>query len=516
LITLSPYHIIKVIYPFRSGHLLRHSLVFSVFISSNTFYSTMSSAPQSRIGLIGLAVMGQNLALNIAEKGFDISVYNRTYAKTEDTVKRAEEEKVKGRLTGHKELKDFVHSLAKPRAVIFLVQAGKPVDAMIGQLLPLLEKGDLIIDGGNEWYSNTERRAKEVHEKGIMYMGMGVSGGEEGARHGPSMMPGGPLAAYKVVEPILIKIAAQVNDGPCVTHIGEGGAGNYVKMIHNGIEYGDMQLIAETYDILKNIGGLDNETLAYTFDKYNKSELSSYLIEISAKIFRKKDNEGLYVLDTIKDQTGSKGTGKWTVQEAAENSVPTPTITTALDARYISALLEQRKVANKILQGPSVGKCPVPQAELVTLVSHALYASKICSYTQGMNLIKAAGESHKWNLNLGEISRIWKGGCIIRAVFLDRIKAAYDKNAQLNSLLIDPDFAKEMNERQQALRTVVKYAIDAGISTPAFSASLAYYDAYRRDRLPANLTQAQRDFFGAHTYERIDKTGVFHTEWTKQ
>ena len=470
---------------------------------------------KATIGLIGLAVMGQNLALNIASKGFDISVYNRTYAKTTDTEKRAQEEQVKGTLKGYEHMEDFVQSLATPRAIIFLVMAGKPVDAVIAQLVPLLDKGDLIIDGGNEWYENTERRAAEVAKQGIHYMGMGVSGGEEGARNGPSLMPGGPPEAYKVVEPVLTKIAAQVNDGPCVTHIGVGGAGNYVKMIHNGIEYGDMQLIAETYDILKNIGGLSNEDLAAAFTEYNKGELQSFLIEITAHIFTKKGDDGLYVVDVIKDKTGSKGTGKWTVQEAAENAVPTPTITTALDARYISALLDQRKAANKILHGPSIGKSPVERKQLLQEVSHALYASKICSYTQGMNLIKAAGEAHQWHLNLGEIARIWKGGCIIRAVFLDRIKAAYDKDAHLVSLLMDKDFAREINERQENLRRVVKYAIDAGISTPAFSASLAYYDAYRRDRLPANLTQAQRDFFGAHTYERIDKEGTFHTEWLK-
>ena len=276
--------------------------------------------------------------------------------------------------------------------------------------------------------------------KGIHYMGMGVSGGEEGARHGPSMMPGGPEEAYKVVEPILTKVAAQVDDGPCVTWIGPGGAGNYVKMIHNGIEYGDMQLIAETYDILKNIGGLNNEELAATFKKYNEGELQSFLIEITAQIFTKQE-DGQYVVDVIKDKTGSKGTGKWTVQEAAENGVPTPTITTALDARYISSLLDQRIKAKQLLKGPAIGKCPVPREQLVQEVAHALYASKICSYTQGMNLIKAAGESHKWGLKLGNISRIWKGGCIIRARFLDRIKAAYDKDSQLVSLLMDPDFA---------------------------------------------------------------------------
>jgi 6-phosphogluconate dehydrogenase len=400
-----------------------------------------------------------------------------------------------------------------------LVQAGKPVDAVIESLLPLLDSEDIIIDGGNEWYQNTERRQKAVWEaKKIFYMGMGVSGGEEGARYGPSLMPGGEYKAYQHVEPILKKIAAQVDDGPCVTYIGAGGAGNYVKMIHNGIEYGDMQLIAESYDILKNVGGLNNEELAQTFTQYNQTELESFLIEITAKIFAKKDEDGkTYIVDTILDKTGSKGTGKWTVQEAAEKGVPVPTMSSALDARYISALLDQRRQASKILRGPNnedVIKSTNKQ-ELIRQVRYALYAAKICSYTQGMNLIKTAGEVHNWNLNLGEISRIWKGGCIIRAKFLDRIKKAYDKNSKLESLLLDADFAGEMNERQGALREVIILSIKAGTTTPGFSASLGYYDSYRRDRLPANLTQAQRDFFGAHTYQSVDKAGWYHTEWSK-
>jgi len=374
-----------------------------------------------------------------------------------------------------------------------------------------------LIDGGNEWYQNTERRGQYLKEKGIHYMGMGVSGGEEGARHGPSLMPGGPAFAYKVVEPIITKIAAQVNDGPCVTHIADGfGSGNYVKMIHNGIEYGDMQLIAEAYDILKNVGKFTNEELAQIFTQYNQTELDSFLIEITSKIFTKKE-DGAYVVDIILDKTGAKGTGKWTVQEAAENAVPAPTMAAALDARYISALLDQRKYAATVLHGPSTADAPtVDKKELIELVRYSLYISKICSYTQGMNLIKEAGKAHNWHLNLGAIARIWKGGCIIRAKFLDRIKAAYDRNADLNSLLIDPEFAKETNDRQAALRKVVGLAIQSGIGVPAFSASLAYYDSYRRARLPANLTQAQRDFFGAHTYERVDgKPGFFHSEWSK-
>lgn len=444
------------------------------------------------------------------------SARNRSHDKTVATVARAADEKVAGKLVGFEHIRDFVQSLQTPRAVIILVQAGKPVDAVIAQLSAELEAGDLIIDGGNEWYTNTQRRATEAATKGLLYMGMGVSGGEEGARHGPSLMPGGPREAYERVKPILLKIAAQVDSGPCVTWIGEGGAGNYVKMIHNGIEYGDMQLIAEAYDILKNVGGLTNDELAQTFTDWNASELESFLIEITALIFKKKDAEtGAFIVDTILDKTGQKGTGRWTVQEAAEHGVAIPTISAALDARNLSALLDERKAASLVLRGPADSPA-VDKARLVADVRGALYAAKICSYAQGMNLIRAAGKLNNWNLNLGEIARIWKGGCIIRARFLDRIKTAYDRNGDIASLLVDADFAAEMNERSAALRSVVVLAIGKGINVAAFSGSLAYFDSYRRARLPANLTQAQRDFFGAHTYERTDKAGVFHTEWAEK
>lgn len=471
--------------------------------------------PKADIGLIGLAVMGQNLALNIASKGFSISVWNRSYDKVARTVERAHEEKVTGHLKGYDGIHDFINSIKKPRAVILLIQAGAPVDQTIELLKDALEPGDIIIDGGNEWFANTERRGKALQEKKLLYIGMGVSGGEEGARFGPSLMPGGPREAFEIVSPILTKIAAQVNDGPCVTYIGEGGAGNYVKMIHNGIEYGDMQLIAEAYDVLKNLGGLTNEELHTVFEEWNKTELKSFLIEITAKIFTKKDTDkpNTYVVDHILDKTGSKGTGKWTVQEAAELGISAPTIASSLDARYLSALLDERIVASKILHGPATTQ--TDKKQLIQDVKQGLYAAKICSYAQGMNLIREAGRVHNWKLNLGEIARIWKGGCIIRAIFLDRIKAAYDRNAHLASLLIDPEFAKEINERQSALRKVVGLAVSSGLGIPSFSASLAYFDSYRRARLPANLTQAQRDFFGAHTYNRVDKPGVFHTEWLK-
>jgi 6-phosphogluconate dehydrogenase len=473
------------------------------------------------IGLIGLAVMGQNLALNIAEKGFSISVFNRTYAKTVDTEQRSQQEgEGKFRLKGFEHIEDFVASLQKPRKIIMLVQAGAPVDSTIKLLLNHLEQGDIIIDGGNEWYENTERRAKEVSTKGILYVGMGVSGGEEGARYGPSLMPGGPHEAYLALEPILKKIAAQVDDGPCVTYIGPGGSGNYVKMIHNGIEYGDMELIAEVYDLLKNVGGLTNDELHQVFSDWNKSELQSFLIEITAQIFKKRDekNSNEYLVDYVLDKSGSKGTGKWTIQECAERSIPAPTMAAALDARYMSSRKEERLEASKILAGPSPNSSGVDKDQLINDLKNALYSSKICSYTQGMNVLREASNAFNWNLDLGAISRIWKGGCIIRAIFLDRIKSAYDKNKNLASLLVDDAFAKEIADRQESWRRVNILAINQGVPVPALAGSLAYYDSYRRDRLPANLIQAQRDFFGAHTYQRVDEgtNGQFyHSHWAQ-
>lgn len=479
----------------------------------------------AEIGVVGLAVMGQNLALNIAEKGFTVSVYNRTYAKTLDTERRAQEEgKGQFKLKGYERMEDFVHSLSKPRKVILLVHAGKPVDETIHLLNQYMEDGDIIIDGGNEWYLNTERRARELSAernqgKQIQYMGMGVSGGEEGARHGPSLMPGGPMEAYRAVEHILKRVAAQVNDGPCVTYIGPGGSGNYVKMIHNGIEYGDMELIAEVYDMLKHLGSFHNEQLHQIFTEWNKGELQSFLIDITAKIFLKRDerNKDRYLLDQVLDKSGSKGTGKWTIQECAEREVPGPTISSALDARYMSNAKEDRLAASKKLKGPTLDASsycpPIDKDQLVTDLRNALYCSKICSYTQGFNVLRKASKEFNWDLKLGEISRIWKGGCIIRAVFLDRIKAAYDKNAQLPSLLMDDEFADEIAQRQESWRRVVNLAITHGIPVPALAASLGYYDSYRRAKLPANLIQAQRDFFGAHTYQRVDDDQFVHSDW---
>ncbi|KAK1308607.1 hypothetical protein QJS10_CPA09g00145 [Acorus calamus] len=478
-----------------------------------------AAANLSRIGLAGLAVMGQNLALNIAEKGFPISVYNRSSSKTDETLSRAASEGLAPPLTATYTPRDFVLSIQRPRCIIILVKAGSPVDQTIAALSEFMDPGDSIIDGGNEWYENTERRISEASARGLLYLGMGVSGGEDGARNGPSLMPGGSRDAYNNVEDIVRRVAAQVDDGPCVTYVGSGGSGNFVKMVHNGIEYGDMQLIAEAYDVLKTIGGLSNAELAETFNQWNSGELESFLVEITADIFKVKDElaEGDLV-DKILDKTGMKGTGKWTVQQAAELSIAAPTIAAALDSRYLSGLKEEREAASSVFEsvgvsGPKLGS--VDKKRLVDDVRQALYASKICSYAQGMNLLRAKSNEKGWNLDLGELARIWKGGCIIRAAFLGRIKNAYDRDGALASLLVDNEFAKEMGSRQAAWRRVVGAAVASGIGCPAMSASLAYFDTYRRARLPANLVQAQRDLFGAHTYERVDRSGSFHTEWTK-
>uniref|UniRef100_A0A6N2LUE8 6-phosphogluconate dehydrogenase, decarboxylating n=1 Tax=Salix viminalis TaxID=40686 RepID=A0A6N2LUE8_SALVM len=474
-------------------------------------------APLTRIGLAGLAVMDQNLALNTAEKGFHISVYNRTTLKVDKTVERAKQE---GDLPlyGFHDPESFVKSIQKPRVIIMLVKAGAPVDQTIKTLSIYMEKGDCIIDGGNEWYENTERREKAMAELGLLYLGMGVS---DGARHGPSLMPGGSFKAYKHIEDILLKVAAQVPDsGPCVTYIGKGGSGNFVKMVHNGIEYGDMQLIAEAYDVLKSVGKLTNEELCQVFSEWNKGELLSFLSEITADIFGIKDDKGEgYLVDKVLDKTVMKGTGKWTVLQAAELSVAAPTIASSLDGRFLSGPKEERVEASKVFKSSGIRDILADQVvdkeKLIHDVRQALYASKICSYAQGMNLIRAKSAEKGWDLKLGELTRIWKGGCIIRAVFLDRIKKAYDRNPNLPNLLVDPEFAKEIVERQSAWRRVVSTAINSGISTPGMTSSLAYFDTYRRSKLPANLVQAQRDYFGAHTYERVDMDGSFHTEWFK-
>ena len=468
---------------------------------------------QQKFGVIGLAVMGENLALNVERNGFPISVYNRSDDKTKKFMaERAEGKNVHAAYS----LKDFVQSLERPRRILVMVKAGNPVDKVVEQLKPLLDKDDMIIDGGNSLYEDTERRTKDLESTGLGFMGMGVSGGEEGALWGPSLMPGGTEASYKELEAILNKIAAQVDDGPCVTYIGPGGAGHYVKMVHNGIEYGDMQLIAEAYDLLKNAVGVSNEQLHEIFAEWNTTpELESFLIEITADIFTKKDTEtSNHLVDMIVDSAGQKGTGRWTVINALELGVAVPTITAAVNARIMSGIKEERVGAAKELTGPS-GQYEGDKQAMIDKVRDALYCSKICSYAQGMALLAQASRQFDYKLNLGECARIWKGGCIIRAGFLNKIKKAFDENPALPNLLLAPEFKQTILDRQNAWREVVALAGKLGLPVPAFSASLDYFDSYRRVTLPQNLTQAQRDYFGAHTYERIDKSRgqFFHTEW---
>ncbi len=468
------------------------------------------------IGMVGLGVMGRNLSLNMEEKGFSVSAYDAWPEPVDKFVAAAAGKKVEG----FKDLGAFVKSLRKPRRIIMLVKAGEVVDKTIAALKPFLEPGDMLVDAGNEYFQNTERRARELESAGLRYFGMGVSGGEKGARHGPSMMPGGDKAAYEELAPIFSKIAAQHADGPCVTYIGPGGAGHYVKMVHNGIEYGDMQLIAEAYDVLKSLGGLSNAELADVFEEWNEGELESYLIEITAKIFRTKDPEGSGdLVDKILDATGMKGTGKWTVQDAAEIGAPDTTIAASVEARIISAAKAERVKASKLLPGPApkaLGLDAAKKKQLVDDVRAALYAAKSCSYAQGMNLLRIASEVRKWNLQLGDLARIWQDGCIIRAKFLGRIKAAFDREPGLDNLLLDPSFREELASRQDGWRRVVALCATNGLPALGMCGSLGYYDMVRRERLPANLTQAQRDFFGAHTYKRIDKEGDFHTDWSPE
>jgi len=470
---------------------------------------------EMQIGMVGLGVMGQNLALNIADKGFPVAGWDAWPDPVDKFVLKAGG--TPG-VAGFKALPDFMASLRRPRRIIMLVKAGAVVDQTIAALRPLLERGDMLVDGGNELFRNTERRAGELAAAGIRFFGMGVSGGEEGARHGPSLMPGGDRAGYDDMAPILTKIAAQVDDGPCVTYCGPGGAGHYVKMVHNGIEYGDMQLIAEAYGLLKNVGGLSNAELGATFAEWNRGELESYLIEITAPIFAEKDPEsGGDLVDVIVDAASQKGTGKWAVEDAAEIGAPVPTMAASVDARLLSADRAGRLRAAGRLVGPVPAAVPAARkAELVDDVRAALYAAKACAYAQGMNLLRAASALRGWNLQLGELARIWKGGCIIRARFLGRIKEAYERDPALPNLLLDDGFRDELGARQERWRRVVAAAATGGVPLPAMAASLAYYDMVRTARLPANLTQAQRDYFGAHTYERLDKPGSFHTNWSGQ
>lgn len=470
--------------------------------------------PVSDIGLIGLAVMGENLVLNMESKGFHVSVFNRTVEKVDKFM----EGRGKGKnIYGARSLEDFVSSLKSPRKVFLMVKAGQAVDDFIDKLIPLLDKGDIIIDGGNTHFPDTTRRTAYVESKGLLYVGTGVSGGEEGALNGPSMMPGGSPAAWPYVKPIFQGICAKVADGtPCCDWVGEGGAGHFVKMVHNGIEYGDIQLICECYQIMKDILGMTNEEMHEVFAEWNKGDLDSYLIEITRDILAKKDEDGKYVLDYILDSAGQKGTGKWTAVAALDAGVPLTLIGEAVFARCLSAQKEERVAASKILQGPSPVKFTGDRKAFLEDLRKALFAAKVVSYAQGYTLMRAAAKEYGWNLNYGGIALMWRGGCIIRSVFLGKIKEAFDKNPDIANILLDPYFCDKLAEAQQGWRNVLGQAIVNGVPAPTLSAALEYYDGYRCGRLPANLLQAQRDYFGAHTYERTDRPRgeFFHTNWT--
>ena len=469
--------------------------------------------PNCDIGLIGLAVMGENLALNIESRGFRIAVYNRTVSKVDELLAG----RAKGKnFVGCHSLEELVGNLASPRKVMLMVKAGPAVDEFIDKLIPLLSPGDVIIDGGNTLFSETERRTNYVESKGLLYIGTGVSGGEEGALKGPSMMPGGSTAAWPLGKPIFQAISAKVgpnNDVPCCEWVGPRGAGHYVKMVHNGIEYGDMQLICEAYWMLKNAVGLENDELYDVFQKWHEGELNSYLIEITRDIFSVRDPEtGGYLVDMILDTAGAKGTGKWMSQLALDLGVPSTLVTEAVYARCLSAMKEPRVRASKLLKGPTA-KFRGDRVKFIEQIRQALYASKICSYAQGYVQMQAAAKEFDWPLNFGQIALLWRGGCIIRAVFLERIKEAFDAKKPPENLLLAPYFKPAVRKAQTAWRNVVTTAVRLGIPTPALFAALAYYDGYRSERLPANLLQAQRDYFGAHTYNRVDRDGIFHSDW---
>ncbi|MBD8836558.1 MULTISPECIES: NADP-dependent phosphogluconate dehydrogenase [unclassified Paenibacillus] len=465
---------------------------------------------KQQIGVIGLAVMGKNLALNIESKGFSVAVFNRSPEKTNDLLKEAEGKNLTGAFT----IEEFVESLESPRKILIMVQAGKATDATIEQLLPHLDQGDIIIDGGNAYFPDTQRRSKELEEKGFRFIGAGVSGGEEGALKGPAIMPGGQESAYQLVEPILTAISAKVGDDACSTYIGPDGAGHYVKMVHNGIEYGDMQLIGEAYHLLKSVLNVSVEELHEIFTEWNQGELDSYLIEITADIFSKYDPEtGKPMVDVILDAAGQKGTGKWTSQSALDLGVPLSMITESVFSRFLSAMKDERVAASKILSGPATEAFSGDKKAFIENVRKALFASKIVSYAQGFAQMRAASDEYGWDLKYGNIAMIFRGGCIIRSQFLQNIKEAYDKDAELKNLLLDPYFQNIVESYQGAWREVIAAAVKQGIPVPGFSSALSYYDSYRTERLPANLLQAQRDYFGAHTFKRVDKEGSFHFQW---
>ena len=463
------------------------------------------------IGVVGLAVMGRNLALNIESRGYTVAVYNRSREKTDELVAEFPDRKL---VPAHT-LEQFVESLEKPRRILLMVKAGAPTDATIAALKPLLDEGDVLIDGGNTHFTDTIRRNQELAKAGLHFIGTGVSGGEEGALKGPAIMPGGPRDAYDLVAPILTQIAAKAPDGePCVAYIGPDGAGHFVKMVHNGIEYGDMQLIAESYAVLKQVAGLTNAELEKVYTEWNAGELDSYLIDITAKIFGKRDEEtGKDLVDVILDRAAQKGTGKWTSQNALDLGVPLPLITESVFARVLSSLKTERVAASKLLSGPRAKPFTGDRAAFVEAVRRALYLSKVISYAQGFAQLRAASEEYKWGLDFGGIAKIFRAGCIIRARFLQKITDAYTHDPALANLLLDPYFRSISEQYQASLREIVTAAVAAGVPVPAFASAIAYFDAYRSERLPANLVQAQRDFFGAHTFERIDREGSFHATW---
>jgi 6-phosphogluconate dehydrogenase len=465
------------------------------------------------IGLIGLAVMGQNLVLNMNDHGYRVAVFNRTVSKVDEFIQN---EAAGTQVVGAHSLQELVAALKRPRRIMLMVKAGDTVDQMIENLLPHLEKGDIVIDGGNSHYPDTNRRARDLAEKGILFIGAGVSGGEEGARFGPSIMPGGNPVAWPHVKEIFQSIAAKVEDGsPCCDWVGENGAGHYVKMIHNGIEYGDMQLICEAYHLLSAGLGLSAEDLHEVFAEWNKGELDSYLIEITSEIFTKKDEDGEPMVDKILDAAGQKGTGKWTGVNSLELGVPVTLIGEAVYARCLSAMKDERVAASKVLTGPGLSAAQDRQ-QFIEDTRRALYCSKVVSYAQGYMLMREAAKEQGWDLNYGGIALMWRGGCIIRSRFLGKIKEAFDKNPRLSNLLLDDFFSSALNEYQASWRRAIIKAIEYGVPTPAFSTALSFFDGYRAERLPANLLQAQRDFFGAHTYERVDRPRgeFFHTNWT--
>ena len=467
---------------------------------------------KQQIGVIGMAVMGKNLALNIESRGYSVAIYNRTTSRAEAVIQEYPDKNLHLQTT----IEDFVHSLEVPRKIMLMVQAGPGTDAVIQEILPLLDEGDILIDGGNTLFTDTMRRSEELAESGINFIGTGVSGGEEGALKGPSIMPGGQKEAYDLVAPILEQISAKApaDNAPCVAYIGPNGSGHYVKMIHNGIEYGDMQLIAESYHIMRDLLDLSNDEIADVFKEWNEGELDSFLIEITADALTKIDTEtGKHVVDVILDRAGNKGTGKWTSQNALDLGTPLPTVTEAVFARYISAMKDERVEASKVIAQPEKKNLDIDRKKVIEELRQALYFSKIMSYAQGFSQMRMASEEYDWNLQYGEIAKIWRAGCIIRARFLQDITNAYDKNADLANLLLD-DYFRDISEKyQQSVRDIVGLSVQAGVPVPAFSSAISYYDSYRSERLPANIIQAQRDYFGAHTYERVDKEGIFHFDW---